>query len=122
MAMTDYFYKCNKVESRIVSDGLGGYETVLYIGIEFNGLAVQRGATEQLVGALRGGETILFNFHAIVGIPLKQNDIVCYEEGGERKFIRLTGNAIINSEQSEQTDWVTYPAESYTPTTVITTG
>ena len=122
MAMNDYFYNCNKVQNRVVSDGLGGYETVLYIGIEFKGLAVQRGSTEQLIGALRGGENILYNFHTVVNMPLKQNDIIRFSEGGKDKYIRLTGDAVINTEQSEQTDWKTYPAESYTPTTVITTG
>lgn len=122
MAMTDYFYDCNKVENRVVSDGLGGYETVLYVGIEFKGLAVQRSATEQLIGALRGGENKLYNFHSVIAMPLQQNDIVRFSEGGETKYLRLTGEAVINTDQSTQTDWKTYPAESYTPTTVINAG
>ena len=72
MAMQDYFYTCHKLETKTVADGLGGYETVEYIGIEFMGLAVRRGVTEQLVGALRGNEEIQYTFHAPANVPLER--------------------------------------------------
>lgn len=120
MAMTDYFYECNKLESKTVSDGLGGFETVEYVGIAFMGLAVRKNSTEQLVGALRGNEQTIYNFHCESKIPLEKDNKIVYTENGEKKYIRLTSNAIINAEQSAQTDWKTYEAEKYTPTTIIT--
>lgn len=115
MAMDDYFYKCNKLENVTVSDGLGGYKTVEYEGIEFKGLAVRKSSTEQLIGALRGQEEIQYTFHTYANVPLKKDDKVKFMEGGVAKYIRLTSDEIINTEQSEQTDWKSYSAESYTP-------
>lgn len=115
MAMDDYFYKCNKLESVTVSDGLGGYKTVEYEGIEFKGLAVRKNSTEQLIGALRGQEEIQYTFHTYANVPLKKDDKIKFMEGGVAKYIRLTSDEIINTEQSEQTDWKSYSAESYTP-------
>lgn len=119
MAMQDYFYPCHKLESKTVADGLGGYETVEYIGIEFQGLAVKKGSTEQLVGALRGNEEVQYIFHCGANVPLKKDDKVMYTEKGETKYLRLTSEADINAEQSMQTDWKSYSAESYIPTTII---
>ena len=115
MAMDDYFYKCNKLESVTVSDGLGGFKTVEYEGIEFKGLAVRKNSTEQLIGALRGQEEIQYTFHTYANVPLKKDDKIKFMEGGAAKYIRLTSDEIINAEQSEQTDWKSYSAESYTP-------
>lgn len=115
MAMDDYFYLCNKLESVTVSDGLGGYKTVEYEGIEFKGLAVRKSSTEQLIGALRGQEEIQYTFHTYANVPLKKDDKIKFMEGGVAKYIRLTSDEIINTEQSEQTDWKSYSAESYTP-------
>lgn len=119
MSMQDYFYDCQKLETRIVSDGLGGYETVEYLGVTFKGLAVRKGANEQLVGALRGNENIQFTFHCEVGVPLEKDDKITYNENGETKYIRLTSSAVINTEQSQQTDWKSFDAERYTPTTIV---
>ena len=119
MAMQDYFYTCHKLETKTVADGLGGYETVEYIGIEFMGLAVRRGVTEQLVGALRGNEEIQYTFHAPANVPLEKDDKVSYEELGVTKYLRLTSSAHVNTERSMQTDWTSYDAESYIPTTII---
>ena len=74
MAMDDYFYLCNKLESVTVSDGLGGYKTVEYEGVEFKGLAVRKSSTEQLIGALRGQEEIQYTFHTYANVPLKKDD------------------------------------------------
>lgn len=115
MAMDDYFYKCNKLESVTVSDGLGGYKTVDYEGVEFKGLAVPKSSTEQLIGALRGQEEIQYTFHTYANVPLKKDDKIKFMEGGAARYIRLTSDEIINTEQSEQTDWKSYSAESYTP-------
>lgn len=115
MAMDDYFYKCNKLESVTVSDGLGGYKTVEYEGVEFKGLAVRKSSTEQLIGALRGQEEIQYTFHTYANVPLKKDDKIKFMEGGLAKYIRLTSDEIVNTEQSAQTDWKSYSAESYTP-------
>ena len=115
MAMDDYFYQCNKLESVTISDGLGGFKTVEYEGIEFKGLAVRKSSTEQLIGALRGQEEIQYTFHTYANVPLKKDDKIKFMEGGVAKYIRLTSDEIINTEQSEQTDWKSYSAESYTP-------
>ena len=113
--MDDYFYQCNKLESVTISDGLGGFKTVEYEGIEFKGLAVRKSSTEQLIGALRGQEEIQYTFHTYANVPLKKDDKIKFMEGGVAKYIRLTSDEIINTEQSEQTDWKSYSAESYTP-------
>ena len=115
MAMDDYFYLCNKLESVTVSDGLGGYKTVEYEGVEFKGLAVRKSSTEQLIGALRGQEEIQYTFHTYANVPLKKDDKIKFMEGGAARYIRLTSDEIINTEQSEQTDWKSYSAEGYTP-------
>ena len=115
MAMDDYFYLCNKLESVTVSDGLGGYKTVEYEGIEFKGLVVRKSSTEQLIGALRGQEEVQYTFHTYANVPLKKDDKIKFMEGGAARYIRLTSDEIINTEQSEQTDWKSYSAESYTP-------
>lgn len=119
MPMKDYFYKCNKLESKVVSDGLGGFETVEYVGIEFDGLAVKKGTSEQLIGALRGSEQVQYTFHCPVNIPLAKDDKIMYEEKGVKKYLRLTSNQDLNAEQSGQTDWKSYAAESYTPTNIV---
>ena len=113
--MDDYFYACNKLESVTVSDGLGGYKNVEYEGVEFKGLAVRKSSTEQLIGALRGQEEIQYTFHTYANVPLKKDDKVKFMEGGVAKYIRLTSDEQLNTEQSEQTDWKTFAAESYTP-------
>lgn len=115
MAMDDYFYVCNKLESVTVSDGLGGFKTVEYEGVEFKGLAVRKGSSEQLIGALRGNEEVQYTFHTYANVPLKKDDKIKFVEGGQAKYIRLTSNEQVNTEQSEQTYWKTYSAESYTP-------
>lgn len=115
MAMTDYFYPCHILESKTVSDGLGGYETVEYVGVEISGLAVRRGATEQLIGALRGNEETQYTFHTYASVPLVKDNKVMFQERGETKYIRLTSNAQVNTKISGQTDWVSYDAESYIP-------
>lgn len=115
MAMDDYFYVCNKLESVTVSDGLGGFKTVEYEGVEFKGLAVQKGSSEQLIGALRGNEEVQYTFHTYANVPLKKDDKIKFIEGGQAKYIRLTSNEQVNTEQSEQTYWKTYSAENYTP-------
>lgn len=115
MAMDDYFYVCNKLESVTVSDGLGGFKTVEYEGVEFKGLAVRKGSSEQLIGALRGNEEVQYTFHTYANVPLKKDDKIKFIEGGQAKYIRLTSNEQVNTEQSEQTYWKTYSAESYTP-------
>ena len=115
MAMDDYFYACNKLESVTVSDGLGGYKTVEYDGVEFKGLAVRKSSAEQLIGALRGQEEVQYTFHTYANVPLKKDDKIKFMEGGVAKYIRLTSDEIIKTEQSEQTDWKSYSAESYTP-------
>lgn len=119
MAMTDYFYPCHKLESKTVLDGLGGYETVEYIGVEFMGLAVRRGVTEQLIGALRGNEETQYTFHTYANVPLEKDNKVMYVERGETKYIRLTSSAHVNAEQSGQTEWTSYDAESYIPTSIV---
>ena len=113
--MDDYFYVCNKLESVTVSDGLGGFKTVEYEGVEFKGLAVRKGSSEQLIGALRGNEEVQYTFHTYANVPLKKDDKIKFIEGGQAKYIRLTSNEQVNTEQSEQTYWKTYSAESYTP-------
>ena len=90
MAMQDYFIPCYKLETKTVSDGLGGYETVEYIGIAFKGLPVKKGDTEQLVGALRGSAGTQFNFHCPSNVPLKKDDKIMYEEDGKNQYIRLS--------------------------------
>lgn len=119
MAMTDYFYPCRKLESRVVSDGLGGFETVEYVGVEFEGLAVKRSSTEQLIGSLRGQENTQYVFHTYANVPLNKDDKIEYTEKGVKRYVRLTSTAQVNTDQSTQTDWVSYNAESYTPTTII---
>ena len=113
--MDDYFYKCNKLESVTVSDGLGGYKTVEYEGVEFKGLAVRKSSTEQLIGALRGQEETQYRFNTYANVPLKKDDKIKFMENGVAKYIRLTSDEQINTEQSEQTEWKTFLAESYTP-------
>ena len=113
--MVDYFYVCNKLESVTVSDGLGGVKTVEYEGVEFKGLAVRKGSSEQLIGALRGNEEVQYTFHTYANVPLKKDDKIKFLEGGQSKYIRLTSNEQVNTEQSEQPYWKTYSAESYTP-------
>lgn len=113
--MVEYFYKCNKLESRMVSDGIGGYKVIDTEGIEFEGLAVRKGSTEQLIGALRGKENILYTFHTYANVPLQKDDKVKYTEAGVDKYIRLTSSEQINTELSMQTEWKSYDAESYTP-------
>lgn len=120
MAMQDYFYECKKLETKTVSDGLGGFETVEYLGIAFKGLAVRKGASEQLIGALRGNENTQYNFHCVAEIPLDKDDKIAFTQNGETVYIRLTSSAVINTERSTQTDWKTYDAERYTPTTIVT--
>lgn len=115
MAMDDYFYACNKLESVTVSDGLGGFKTVEYEGIEFKGLAVRKSSTEQLIGALRGQANEQYRFHTYANVPLKKDDKIKFMENGVAKYIRLTSDEQINTEQSEQTEWKTFLAESYTP-------
>lgn len=119
MAMKDFFYKCQKLESQVVSDGLGGYETVEYLGITFDGLAVRKGASEQIVGALRGNEKTQYTFHCGDNVPLVKDSKVCFTEKGETKYIRLTSDAVINTDKSQNTDWKSYDAESYTPTAIV---
>lgn len=119
MAMTDYFITCHKIEKEMASDGLGGYETVEKVGIEFQGLPVKKGETEQLVGALRGNEEVQYNFHCPYNIPLKKDDIIMYEEYGMSKFLRLSSDVIKNTDESLQTDWKSYNAESYIPSKLI---
>lgn len=120
MAMSDYFYKCNILESRVVSDRLGGFETVEYVGIEIMGLAVKGGITEQAVGALRGSEEAQYTFHTYSSVPLKKDDKIMFTEAGVTKYIRLTSNETINTERSAQTEWKSYSAESYVPTRIVT--
>ena len=120
MAMSDYFYKCNILESRVVSDGLGGFETVEYVGIEIMGLAVKGSVTEQAIGALRGGEEVQYRFHTYSSVPLKKDDKIMFTEAGVTKYIRLTSNETINTERSDQTEWKSYSAESYVPTRIVT--
>ena len=122
MAMSDYYLNCYKIETEVISDGFGGYETVEYKGVEFRGLPVKKGETEQLVGALRGQEEVQYTFHCPINIPLKKDDKVAYVENGVEKYIRLSSEEIINTEQSMQTDWKSYNAESYVPTNIITKG
>ena len=117
MAMDDYFYQCTKMESVTVSDGLGGYKTVDYDGVEFKGLAVKKSNSEQLIGALRGSEETQYTFHTYANVPLKKDDKVKFMEGGVPKYIRLTSSEQLNTERSNQTDWKSYSAESYTPIT-----
>jgi hypothetical protein len=119
MAMTDYFYPCWKLESKTISDGLGGFETVEYVGIEFQGLAVRKSDTEQLVGALRGQENVQYTFHTLASVPLDKDDRIMYNENGVKKYLRLTSSADINTVKSQQTDWKSYSAESYVPTAVV---
>lgn len=120
MAMSDYFYKCNILESRVVSDGLGGFETVEYVGIEIMGLAVKGGVAEQAIGALRGGEEVQYTFHTYANVPLKKDDKIMFTEAGVTKYIGLTSNETINTERSDQTEWKSYSAESYVPTRIVT--
>lgn len=122
MAMKDYFYDCYKLETRTVADGLGGYETVEYLGIKFNGLAVKKGESEQLIGALRGNEKIQYTFHCPSNVPLEKDNKVSYTEKGIVKYLRLTSSPIINTDNSQQTDWMSFDAESYTPTTIVSGG
>ena len=98
-----------------VSDGLGGYKTVDYEGVECKGLAVRKSSAEQLIGALRGQEEVQYTFHTYANVPLKKDDKIKFMEGGAARYIRLTSDEIINTEQSEQTDWKSYSAESSTP-------
>lgn len=119
MAMQDYWIDCNKVEQMTIGDGTGGYEVADTIGIGFKGLATQRGSSEQLIGALRGQENVQYAFTAPANLPLKKDDKITYVEGGVRKYIRLTSDAIINTDLSQQTDWRLYNAESYTPKLVV---
>lgn len=114
MAMQDYFITCYKIESQVVSDGLGGYETQEYVGINFKGLPVVKGSSEQLVGAVRGKEEKQYTFHTTDTMPLKKDDKVMFKTpDGNRQFIRLTSSPIFNTDKSTQTDWKTYDAESY---------
>ena len=119
MAVPDYYVYCQKLESKVIEDGLGGYETVEYLGISFKGLPTKRGSSEQLIGALRGKENIQYFFSAPVSIPLKKDDKIAYFENGIRKFIRLTDEGTQAPTQSLQKDWKVYGAEDYQPTTVL---
>lgn len=119
MAMQDYFIQCYKLETRTVADGLGGFETAEIIGIGFMGLPVKKGETEQLVGALRGSEQVQYNFHCPANVPLKKDDKIAYDEYGVRKYIRLSSDVIKNTDESMQTDWKSYNAESYIPPKLI---
>ena len=119
MAMQDYFYDCQKLETETVSDGFGGYETVEYLGVTFKGLCVIKGSSEQLIGALRGNENTQYTFHCGINVPLDKDNKVTYIEKGNREYLRLTSSAVINTDKSQQTDWKSYNAESYTPTTII---
>lgn len=119
MAMTDYFYDCYKIEKMTVADGIGGYETVEYLGIDFKGLAVKKGSNEQLVGALRGSEKVQYSFHTFANIPLEKDDKVMYYENEKAMYIRLTSGAEINTGKSGQTGWKTYSAESYSPAGMV---
>lgn len=115
MAMDDYFYDCQKVEKRTVNDGLGGYEKVLYRGVTFKGLVVRKSSTEQLIGSLRGLQVDQVNFFTYSSFPLDKDDIIAYteKEGGEEKFIRISSDEVVNTELSQQTDWVGRDAETY---------
>ena len=120
--MEDYFITCYKLETKTISDGLGGYETAENVGIDFQGLPVKKGEAEQLIGALRGNEQVQYNFHCGTEIPLKKDDKIMYVEKGEKRYIRLSSEAIINTDESTQTGWKSYNAESYTPTTILESG
>lgn len=117
--MTDFFHRCNIVESRMVADGLGGYEVVEYIGLEIEGLLVKKSSDEQLVGATRGIENTLYTFHTYANVPLLKDNKIRYNDGATIKYIRLTSSAELNADKSMQTDWKSYSAESYEPTSVI---
>lgn len=119
MAMTDYFRPCNILETKTVSDGLGGYEVVEYVGLEIEGLVARQSANEQLVGAIRGQEAIQYNFHTYASVPLDKDNKIMYTEDGKTKYIRLTSSAVINEPKSGQGVWKSYTAESYTPASVI---
>lgn len=123
MAMTDYFYQCRKVEKVTVSDGIGGYKVAYYYGINFNGLAVNLSTQEKIVGALSGKEQAQKRFHAEVNFPLQKDDIVSYVEPTDpeqrEQFLRLTSNSINNPIESQQEDWKTYEAETYTPSNIL---
>lgn len=114
MAMQDYFITCYKIESQVVSDGLGGYTTQEYVGINFKGLPVIKASSEQLVGAVRGKEEKQYTFHTTDTMPLKKDDkVLFYTPDGNRQMIRLTSSPIFNTEKSTQTEWKSYDAESY---------
>lgn len=119
VGMTKYFDLCYILESRTVSDGLGGFETVEYVGTQIKGLATKSGVTEQVVGALRGSEQVQYTFYTYSNVPLKKDDKVMFTESGVTKYIRLTSNETLNEERSLQTEWKSYSAESYEPTRVI---
>ena len=124
MAMKDFFYDCEKLETRTVSDGLGGYEKVFYRGIVFKGLAVRKSGSEQIVGALRGEEKDQYTFHTAKTFPIAKDDVVAFTEPGsnEERYIRITSNEIINTRESKQTDWTSYDAETFTPNKAILRG
>lgn len=114
MAMQDYFITCYKIESQVVSDGIGGYEVEEYLGINFKGLPIVKGSTEQIVGAIRGKEQKQYTFHTIDTMPLKKDDKVMYRTpDGVKHYIRLTSSPVFNTDKSTQTEWKSYDAESY---------
>lgn len=119
MAVKDYYVDCQKLESKVVEDGLGGFETVEYFGISFKGLPTKRGSSEQLIGALRGKESIQYFFSAPKTVPLNKDDKIAYFDNGKRKFIRLTDEGTEAPTQSLQNEWKVYGAEDYQPTTIL---
>lgn len=121
MAMSDFFRDCNKLTVITARDSMGGIK-IIEERVEptsFGGLAVNRGNSEQIIGAKRGYDTESFNFHCDANVALDKDDKIRYtDEEGNYKYLRLTSGAVLNTPRSSQSYWKTYRAETYLPVNI----
>lgn len=85
MALQDYWHDCWVVERRIIADGLGGYETVESIGVQFRGLATKKSSQEQLIGAVRGNVNVQYNFSTVENMPIDKDSTIMFIDRLTRK-------------------------------------
>lgn len=110
MAMNDYFINCTKMTVTRTSDGLNGYETTLTAGATVNGLPIRRRITETVVGAGHSN-AIKYTFHTSDNVS--KGDILRYTEDGVVRTIRITSDALTNTDLSGQTGWKSFEAVDY---------
>nr|DAR01547.1 MAG TPA: head closure knob [Caudoviricetes sp.] len=121
MALQDYWHDCWVVERRIIADGLGGYETVESIGVQFRGLATKKSSQEQLIGAVRGNINAQYNFSTVENMPIDKDSTIMFIDRLTRKktYLRLTSDGVTAPDTSSQRAWKVFDAESYVPVKVV---